>query len=148
MLVANVFEVPIELEDIIKIERQAYPKHIQQLQEVEDWEDVANYCDVDLDDLVVFSDGKNWYALIAQHNSTAEFVDLAKIPGSPIINWSFIIDNLRNIGIKTIEADARAPSYKKFKRIFKYLGLKIIKDKKYYDDDFEEWMHELIVKIT
>lgn len=148
MFVANPFEAPIELEDIIEIERQAYPEHIQQLQDVEDWEDVADYCEVDLEDLIVLSDGKNWYALVAQQNSHVEFVDLAKIPGSPIIDWYFIINNLRSIGIKTVVADARAPSYKKLMRVFKSLGLKIIKDKEYYDEDFEEWMHELVIRIA
>jgi hypothetical protein len=147
MFAANPFESIIELDDIIEIERQAYPKHIQQLQDAEDWEDVADYCEVGLEDLIVFSDGQNWYALVAKHNSNAEFVDLAKIPGSPIIDWSFIVDSLRNIGIKKIIADARAPSYRKLMRVFKLLGLKIIKDKKYYDEDFEEWMHEVIVKL-
>lgn len=150
MLLVNPFEVPITVEQIRMIEREAYPVHLQEMQWAEDWDDIADYAQVPLRRLVILSDGKSWYAIIAKHRvRRAEFVDLAKKPGAPVVDWVFILRTLRGMGVKTIFGDMReSTSYRRFKQqvaMFKHLGVRMTKDEVYERDD--ELFHDFVIKV-
>jgi len=150
MILRNPYDAPIELDEILRIEREAYPEQMQEMQWAESWEDIADYAEVSLSRLIVLSDGKTWYALIAKHRlGRAEFVDLAKIPGSPMIDWVFLLTKLRQLGIKRIFGDMRDnTSFRRFKqqlKLFNSLGVKMIKDEPYERDG--EIFHDFVVKI-
>lgn len=78
---------------ILEIEAAAYPEDLQTLQDCESWEDIADQCDVNYRDLVLVG-GESWYGLICLHRyegfMAAEFADLAKVPGSPRLDWILI----------------------------------------------------------
>lgn len=138
------------VEEIVMIESQAYPYEFQHMQDCEDWEDVADYCEVSEDKLIVIGETGHWYGLIALNNwGTAEFVDIAKIPGSPKIPRLQILKQLRDAGIKHVKGELReCTSYRILKLMPLFLlGIKIKKDKRYYDEEFGEWMHEIKCKI-
>lgn len=138
------------VQEIVMIEGQAYSYEFQQMQDCEDWEDIADYCEVNLDKLIVIGEAGHWYGLIALDKwGTAEFVDIAKIPGSPKIPKLKILKKLRDSGIKQVRSDLReCTSYKVLKLMPLFLlGIKIKKDKRYYDEEFGEWMHEMKLKI-
>jgi hypothetical protein len=150
MISCNPYEAPIELEDILRIEREAYPDQMQEMQWAESWEDVADYADVPLNRLVVLSDGKTWYALIAKHRlGRAEFVDLAKVPGTPMLDWVFLVTKLREMGVKKVFGDMRDDtSFRRFKdqlELFSSLGVKMTKDEPYERDG--EVFHDVVVRI-
>jgi len=150
MLCCNPYDAPIELEDILRIEREAYPDQMQEMQWAKSWEDVADYADVPLNRLVVLSDGESWYALIAKHRlGRAEFVDLAKVPGSPMLDWVFLLTKLREMGIKKVFGDMRDDtSFRRFKdqlELFSSLGVKMTKDEPYERDG--EVFHDVVVRI-
>ena len=151
MILVNPFEAPIELDDLIRIEREAYPSAFQMMQGFDSWEDVATYSEVPLGRLVVLSDGRSWYAIIAKHRfGRAEFVDLAKTPGSPTIDWLFIVRALRTVGVRRLYFDAReSTSYQRFLQqleLLKGAGVKVAKDKTFIDERGET-MHAMVVKL-
>jgi hypothetical protein len=151
MILLNPFESPIELEDLIRIERLAYPSQFREMQGFDSWDDVADYSAVSLKKLVVLSDGRTWYAIIAKHGfGRAEFVDFAKVPGSPSIDWLFIVKALRSIGVRRLYGDAReGTSYRRFMQQIDALrsaGVKVVKDKA-FEDERGEVMHEMIIKL-
>lgn len=139
----------MDIQDILNIERQAYPSSFWQMQDCEDWEDIANYCEVNRKKLVVLGEKSKWYALVAKHKkSSAEFVDIAKVPGAPRIPWEDVLKELKRRGIKRVSADLRdKTSYKVISKFHKALGVKILKDKEYYDSCFGETMHEMIFQF-
>jgi hypothetical protein len=150
MLCRNPYDVPIELDDILRIEREAYPDQMQEMQWAESWEDVAEYAEVPLSQLVVLSDGETWYALIAKHRlGLAEFVDLAKVPGSPMIDWVFLLNKLRELGVKKVFGDMRDDtSFRRFKEqldLFSSLRVKMTKDEPYERDG--EVFHDVVIRI-
>jgi len=150
MLLVNPVSMSISLKRILKIERAAYPPHLREMQDAESWEDVADYAEVPIEQLVVLSDGISWYAIIAKHRfGRAEFVDLAKVPGAPIVDWFFILRTLRDMGIKKIFGDMREDtSYRRFKQqisSFERLGVKMTKDSPY--TMYGETFHDFVVKI-
>jgi len=140
----------ISVEEVVRIESLAYPEQFQQMDDCEDWEDIADYCDVEEEDLLVLGEEGHWYALIARHeDNMAEFVDIAKIPNSPKVPKRKILKQLREAGIKYIGAELReCTSYRVLKLMPLFLlGIRIMEDERYYDEDFEEWMHALKIKI-
>jgi len=48
MILRNPYETPITLEQLLRIEREAYPEHMREMQWAEDWEDIADYSEVPL----------------------------------------------------------------------------------------------------
>jgi hypothetical protein len=151
MILVNPFEAPIALEDLVRIEREAYPRAFQMMQGFDDWEDVADYSEVPLGRLVVLSDGRTWYAIVAKHRfGRAEFVDLAKTPGSAPIDWLFIVRALRAVGVRKIEFDAReGTSYRRFLQQLELLrgaGVRLLKDEPFVDERGET-MHAMVVKL-
>ena len=150
MILRNPYETPITLEQLLRIEREAYPEHMREMQWAEDWEDIADYSEVPLKRLVILSDGATWYAIIAKHRlGRAEFVDLAKIPGAPMIDWFFILRTLRELGVKRIFGDMRDDtSYRRFKQQlaqFESLGVRMTKDEVYERDG--ELFHDFVIRI-
>lgn len=150
MILVNPFETPIDLEDLLSIERQAYPVAFREMQHCSSWQDVADYSETALKRLVILSDGETWYAIIAKHRfGRAEFVDLAKTPGSPTIDWLFIVRSLRTVGVRKLEFDAReGTSYRRFIQQLELLrgaGVRLIKDKSF--EDRGETMHAMVVKL-
>lgn len=150
MILVNPYEAPLTVEQLLRIEREAYPEHLQEMQYADDWEDVADYCEVPLKRLVILSDGESWYAIIAKHRlRRAEFVDLAKIPGAPAVDWLFILTTLREMRIKRIFGDMRdSTSYRRFKEqisLAESLGVCMTTDKVYERDG--ELFHDFVIKI-
>lgn len=65
-------------EAIVNLESTVYPEAMQQMQACEDWEDIADYCEVDsADDLLVLGEPGRWYCLVARQDDEVEFVDIA-----------------------------------------------------------------------
>lgn len=65
-------------EAIVALEGTCYPEHMQSMQDCEDWEDIACYCEVeDEDDLLVLGVPGRWYVLVARQGDQVEFVDIA-----------------------------------------------------------------------
>ena len=150
MICCNPHDAPISLEAIQRIEAAAYPEEMQEMQWAESWEDLADYAEVPLSRLVVLSDGESWYALIAKHRlGRAEFVDLAKVPGSPMLDWVFLLTKLRELGVKKVFGDMRDDtSFRRFKaqlELFSSLGVKMTKDEPYERDG--EVFHDVVIRI-
>lgn len=140
----------MKLEDIIRIESAAYPEDFVYMDDFEDWEDVADYCEVDIEDVIVIGEPGWWYGLIACHEEgCAEFVDIAKMPGSKKIPKLSILKKLRESGVKYIYADLReCTSYKVLKRMPLFLlGINIRHEKRHFNEEYGEWMYELKVEI-
>jgi hypothetical protein len=147
---SNMKSTTMTLQDIITIESAAYPEDFVMMDDYESWEDVADYCEVEVENLIVIGEPGWWYGLIAVHEEkTAEFVDLVKMPGSNKIPKLYILKKLREFGIKYIYADLReCTSYKVLKRLPLFvLGIHIRHEKRYFDEGFGEWMYELKVEI-
>lgn len=139
----------MNIQDIVRIEREAYPYAFRQMQDCESMSDIADYCEVKTKKLIVLGESGKWYALVARHKkSSAEFVDIAKVPGTARIPWEDIISELRKRGIKRISADLREKtSYKVILKFHKMLGVSILKDKEYYDSCFGETMHDMVFQL-
>lgn len=140
----------MNVQEIVRIESLAYPEQFRQMEDCEDWEDIADYCEVEEEDLIVLGEEGHWYALIAKDkDDTAEFVDIAKVPNSPKVPKRKILKQLREAGIKYIEGELReCTSYRVLKLMPLFLlGIKIKEDERYYDEEFGEWMHALKVRI-
>lgn len=109
------------LHHIISIEEEAYPEHLVAMDECEDWEDIADYCDVEEGDLHIIG-GENWYGLLAFHRhqgcKLANFVDLAKRPGSEKLDWLQIGRYLISLNLDGVGMEMReSTSWKKFQRV-------------------------------
>jgi len=140
----------LALDRLLEIEREAYPWQLQEMQHAEDWQDIADYSEVPLRRLVVLSDGETWYAIIALHRlGSAEFVDLAKIPGTPMLDWVYLLTALRELGIKKVFGDMREDtSYRRFKQQLEqaaFLGVQLVEAEPYERDG--EMFREFVVRI-
>jgi len=150
MIHSNPYDAPITLEKLLSIERRAYPPQMWEMQWAEDWEDIADYAQVPLKKLVVLSDGASWYAIIGLRSiRRAEFVDLAKVPETPMLDWAAFVAKLRALGVKTIFGDMRDnTSYRRFRSQLEdlgKLGVCMTKDKPYKRDG--EVFHDFVIKI-
>lgn len=132
---SNPHTFQITLDQLLEIEREAYPPQMREMQHAEDWEDIADYSEVPLNRLVVLSDGETWYAIIGLRRGSAEFVDLAKIPGTPMLDWIQLLGELRALGVKQLFGDMREDtSYRRFRQQlarFERRGVKMLKDEPY-----------------
>ena len=134
---------------ILEIEQSAYPEEFQMMQDCESMKDIADYCECSLSKLIVLGVPGRWYALVARHKKgTAEFVDIAKIPGEGMIPWPEVLGALRSTGIKRISADLRdKTSYKVLKRFGTQFGVTVEREREYYDSCFGETMHEVVLSL-
>lgn len=139
----------LTIDSIKEIEMAAYPSQFLQMQDAESWQDIADYCECKKKKLVILGD-ESWYAIVAKHrNGYAEFVDIAKKPNSPMVDWGYILKELLRNKIRKVSADMRHDtSYKILKRKAEAFGVKILKDKQYFDECFEEDMHEVLLKLN
>lgn len=65
------------LRKLIQLESQCYKGTCYRaMSHIRTWEEVADYCECDLDDLIIYL-GEDWYAILAEHEDEVEFVDLA-----------------------------------------------------------------------
>lgn len=111
-LLARRFESPIPLEELLSIERAAYPDHMREMQDCVSWQDVAEYACPDGEELVVLGKPGRWYAILAVRGDEAEAVDIAKVPGTATVPWRTLAAEIRRRGIRRIALDARkATSY-------------------------------------
>lgn len=152
MIFCNPFDAPITLEQILRIERLAYPEPLQEMQWARDWEDIAIYAEVPISRLVVLSDGETWYAIIAKYRfGRAEFVDLAKVPGAPMLDWVFLIQELRRLKIRILLANMRDDtSFRRFKQqlaMFEEHNVRMVRDEPYEDERTGEIFHDVIIKL-
>lgn len=126
---------------IKSIERTAYPFEMQQLQDCESWEEVAEYCEVPLKNLLVYTDN-SMYMLIGEHEHYIEVVDMASIGHFNMFKaLSFIEESAKG---RTIKLDAReGTSYPLILKLHR--KLEIIRDEAWqWGDDV---MHEMEVRI-
>lgn len=84
-----------ELRKVKKIEAAVYPKHMQQLHDCHNLNDVADYCECETDE-VRMAVGSNWYIIVAADDNSreAEVVDFAALGGrcaEPFAAWSFLM---------------------------------------------------------
>lgn len=126
---------------IKSIERNAYPLEMQQLQDCTSWEDVAEYCEVPLNDLLVYTEA-NMYILIGEHRSFIEVVDMASVGRFNIFKaLNFIASSAKG---RTIKLDAReGTSYPLILKLRK--KIEIIRDEAWQWG--EDVMHEMEVRI-
>lgn len=143
-------EFPITLEAMLAIERKAYPKKWQQMQWATTWEGLARgYGDVDVDRLVVLSDGATWYFLAARRSLHGCYVlDRAKLPGSPLMDWIAIYKELVRREIYVVSGDMReTTSYKRFKaqqEVFeRQLSMQLLADQPHHSNG--ETMHHVMI---
>ena len=126
---------------IKSIERNAYPFEMQQLQDCESWKEVAEYCEVPLKHLLVYTE-PHMYILIGEHKDFIEVVDMAAVGHFNIFDaLSFIAKSAKG---RTIKLDAReGTSYPLILKLHR--KLEIIKDEAW------QWgtdvMHEMEVRI-
>lgn len=150
MVIAKKYQSPISLDQLLLIERKAYPPQMWEMQWAKNWEDIADYAEVSLKRLVILSDSVGWYAIVALHRlHRAEFVDLAKIPGAPTIDWIYLVTSLRELGVKKIFGDMRNDtSYRRFTSQIDCLGafgVRMIKNTPY--ERSGEVFHDFVIKI-
>lgn len=102
-----------------------------------------DYCECSLRKLIVLGEEDRWYALIARKGRcTAEFVDLAKVPGAAKIDWEHLVNVLKNNKIKEVTLDAReSSSYRLILRYASALGVRVVSDVEWNWDG--ETMHEM-----
>lgn len=126
---------------IKSIERNAYPLEMQQLQDCESWEDVAEYCEVPLKHLSIYTEA-NMYILIGEHKKFIEVVDMASVGCFNVFKaLSFIASSAKG---RVIRLDAREEtSYPLILKLRK--KLEILKDEAWQWG--EDVMHEMEVKI-
>jgi len=99
----------IDAEAILDIESAAYPEELRTLAGLGSVEDLASYCEAPVEQVLVIGDLVNWYGLVSVHGERAEFVDLAKRPGSARLDPVALVRAVGEItGAVTITADARA----------------------------------------
>lgn len=129
------------------IERHAYPEQFWMMQDCETIEDIADYCECDLNSLIVLHDSY-WYALIA-NGRCAEFVDIAKdMRVKKNVPWSVIISTLHDLKINKIYAELRElTSYRLVCRLVDKHNAIILTDDRYYDYDWCEYMHAVLLHI-
>ena len=140
----------ISLASVKEIEAAAYPGHMQFLQDCEDWEDVADYAECTRKNLLVLGEEGHWYALIARkercRGRDAEFVDLAKLPGSARVPWHRLLQVLQKMKIRRVTLDAReGTSYEILKVLLPRWGCKILKDANWEWDG--ETMHNMCIVL-
>lgn len=123
------------------IERNAYPFEMQQLQDCYSWEDVAEYCEVPLKHLLVYTEA-NMYMLIGDHHKFIEVVDMASVGHFNAFKaLSFIKESAKG---RIIRLDAReGTSYPLILKLRK--KLRILKDEAWQWG--EDVMHEMEVRI-
>lgn len=69
---------------IVSLESTCYPAHMRQMEHCTDWEDIADYCEVeDQADLLVMGVPGRWYVLVARQGDSVEFVDIAACRSVP-----------------------------------------------------------------
>lgn len=126
---------------IKSIERSAYPFEMQQLQDCSSWEEVAEYCEVPLKHLLVYTE-TNMYMLIGNHHKFVEVVDMASIGHFNIFEaLSFIKESAKG---RIIKLDAReGTSYPLILKLHR--KLEVVKDKAWQWG--EDVMHEMEVRI-
>ena len=139
----------MEVKDILRTERKAYPSQFWMMQDCLSKSDIAEYCECQEKDLLILGN-KTWYALLAkERQGKAEFVDLAKQPSLKFLPWVEILESLKGQGIKEIRADLRtSTSFKILKHFSKRFGIYFLKEKHYFDDFFGEEMVEVIISFT
>lgn len=127
--------------EIKSIERNAYPFEMQQLQDCVSWEDVAEYCEVPLKSLLIYTEA-NMYILIGEHRKFIEVVDMASVGHFNVLKaLSFIEKSAKG---RIIKLDAReGTSYPLILKLRR--KLEVIKDEAWQWG--EDVMHEMEVRI-
>ena len=87
----------IFLKVIQKIERKAFPIHMQSFKDCKNMDDVAIQCKCSLNELVLLMEEERWYALLSVKNNIINFVDIAKDNENVIVPWKDIANTLTNI---------------------------------------------------
>ena len=134
----------VELTVLKKIEAEAYPPHMQQLQEFESWDEVADYGEVTPKKLLVYTEAKKMYMLIGVHRKYIEVIDMASIGRFNI----FKVLNFIKVAAKgkKIRFDAKEDtSYPLILFLAQHNKLKIKRDEEWEWDGIV--MHEMEVII-
>lgn len=135
------------IKHIKHIEQVAYPKPFQQMQHIQEWDDLEDYCE----SLKVHVISKeHFYIILAFQDSSeyiesvCEIVDLASISGINKTDVEYIITEFKKISInvRNIICDMRETSYK-FIPIIESIGFKKVSICKYFDNDFGEDMNRV-----
>lgn len=72
-----------DIQKIKRIERQAYPKHMRQMQYVKNLQELADYCECAKEGVILIAE-EEWYLIVAKNKDTYEVVDWASISGANI----------------------------------------------------------------
>jgi hypothetical protein len=133
----------LDLELIKSIEKASYPAFMQQMQDCETIEDLAEYCECRKSRVFVLS-GNDWYFIASIQKKRVEIVDIAGHVGLHIFD---IISTCRKQWQgKVVTMDCReSTSYKIMVNISRRLSLDILSDKVWYWG--EEVMHEIIIAM-
>ena len=133
-------DINISLDTLKRIEALAYSSHMQQMQDCDTWQDVAEYAECRLRNLHIWG-SDTWYCIVAVHKRHVEIVDVAKIPESIRVPWRHILSRLRKFGISHITCDMRESTSYRLVRILPALGCSVLADETWYWNN--ERMHAM-----
>lgn len=127
-----------QIQMIKKIEKQAYPRYMQQMQHVRNLQELADYCECTKENVILLAEDE-WYLIVAKDKDTYEVVDWASIGA---VNVPKIIGFFNELRGKKLVMDAReSTSYKFIKSAQRHQRLKITKDETWH------WRTEIMHEI-
>lgn len=131
------------LRQVKRIEKVAYPRHMQQLSWVRNMKDLAEYMECELSEVLVFL-GDNWYMLVANKPEEVEIVDFAST-GKVGLKMFGVFKTIAEIATgKYIIMDAReTTSYPLVMRLIERYGGEVVEDDAWDWDG--ETMHSLAI---
>lgn len=136
----------MKLESLRLLEAAAYPVHMQSLQDCMTMGDVAEYAECKPKHLRILGEEGRWYAIVALHGRRAEFVDIAKMPGTVTVPWRRVMATIREWRVRELVLDARAStSYRIVRRLVELMGGTVVRDEAWDWDG--ETMHEMCIRL-
>lgn len=133
--------VMLLIDHIKKIESVAYPAYMQQMQECETLDDLAEYCECKPSQVRIIN-GSDWYLIYAEYKKSIEVVDFASESGkcSEIFK---VVSALKTKKLITMDAKEDS-SYPLVMKLAERGILNIIHDEIWYLGNVS--MHELKIK--
>ena len=132
------------LQRVKEIEKKAYPKFMQQYQDVDSIEDAYDEIDCDGDFFCHIADG--WYILGCNNYDHIYIEDLARIRALNFSDLKYIINILKKYGDKLIKADCRSSTSYRLLKLAEKRGLIEIIEEKPWNWEGEK-MYEIDLKI-
>ena len=127
-----------QIQMIKKIEKQAYPRYMQQMQRIRNLDGLADYCECTKENVILLAEDK-WYLILAKDEDTYEVVDWASIGATNIPKIIGFFNTLK--GKKLVMDTRESTSYKFIKSAQRHKRIQITKDETWFWGT--EVMHEI-----